>query len=516
MKAAKKGSILFLSMEVAPLAVVGGLSQVLRFLPKQLRAAGYDVRLAMPNYQPLFGKISQRPILQKLPAILSGTLHELSVSATLIDDKVPIYLISGIPNFANIADTKNDLYSKPQIMDYALFGQAVLEMLQEFATAGIWKADFIHAHDYQTAFATIYLKSALGNKLRGFASPPKTIFTIHNLGFPGKFSAGLLPELGLPQQLNSSHWLEFYAELSTLKGGLVLSDLISTVSPTYAMEILGEPYGERLQGVLQERHRQGRLRGILNGIDREGLASEASETDPPFDFRTGLNDFLKTKTLLKNKLRQKLHLEKRRDMPLLVIMGRWGWQKGWPLFAELLMNGYLSDFQVLIETWASAGQDEMLMQRMRDFQSRNAKKIALIENQPPDRLRLAAPDFVLLPSIYEPCGLVQMEAMCFATIPIVRKTGGLADTVFDGENGFVFDSELGVFDVEQKTPRFYAAVKALEQSLRRALAAYQHPQRFRQLQQNAFAMDNSWQRRIPAYAQLYEDAASLAPVIFTK
>ena len=516
MTANGKQSILFLSLEVAPIAVVGGLSQVVRFLPKQLRASGYDVRIALPDYSPLFAEVARRPLLGKLPVFFAGKVQNLRVSEATLDDSIPVYLISGMPGFASIVDPKRDLYSRTRIEDYAFWGMAVLEMLQAMGEEEIWQPDFIHAHDYHAAFATIYLKSVFGNRLRGFANAPKTIFTIHNLGFPGRFAAGIMSQLGLPAQLASSPWMEFYGDMSTLKGGITLSDVVTTVSPTYALEILTETYGEGLQGVLHERHRFSRLRGILNGIDREELALETSESEPPLDTSKGFEDFLKTKAAAKAKLRAKAGLQQRDDRPLLAIMGRWGWQKGWPLFAELLLNGYLSDFQVLLETWASAGQDEYLMNRLREHQRHHSGNVALFENQPPDRLRLAAPDFVLIPSLYEPCGLVQMEAMCFATLPIVRRTGGLADTVFDGENGLAFESELSVVDLEQKSQRFYSAVKAMAQSLRRALAIYQDAARLRQLQEHAFRSDNSWPRRMPGYQQLYEDAAMISPVTFGK
>jgi starch synthase len=455
-------SVLFAAAEMSPLVSVGGLAEVVRFLPKSLRQAGYDARVVIPDYRPLLDGIERKPVIHDLPVRVGDRGYQATISKTVVDGGTPVYLVAGAPGFESVRDGKKDIYSKPEVHDYCFFATAVLEFLETTTKdSEDWTPQVLHAHDHHTAFASIYLKTAGDERWSVTRDQLRTVLTVHNLGFPGWFGRNLLPELGLPQSLDSMKWMEFYDQLSPLKGGILLSDLVTTVSPTYGMEILSDQYGEGLNGVLQQVYRRGRLRGILNGVDRLGLTEEAKRGDPPFTLDSDCEAFLPTKEKLKKRLCDEYGLASEPDKPVLIIMGRWGWQKGWPIFAELLLNGYLSDFNVLIETWASAGQDAALMDQLRQYVARNPKSVAIVEGEPRSLLRLAGPDFVLLPSIYEPCGLIQMEAMVFATIPIVRKTGGLADTIHDGENGLVFERSLTVHDMENETMAFFEAVKEL-------------------------------------------------------
>jgi starch synthase len=438
------------------------------------------------------------------------------VSKTLLDNSIPVYLIGGAPGFSEVENPKKDIYGKPTTKDYCFFAAAAIEMLQAFARSGEWRPDIIHVHDFHTAFIPIYLKTIYKGRLKGLLVTPKTVLTIHNLGFPGLFGKELLPALGLPRELDGIDWMEFYGTMSALKGGLVLSDMVSAVSPTYATEILSEPYGELLHGVLQSVYRNGRLRGILNGIQPDDLSSEARQSDPAFETGKDLRPFLEAKARIKEEIRRNHGLAPEHNTPLLIIQGRWGWQKGWALFAELLANGYLIDFQVIAETWASSGQDIGVMQQLREYGARKTGRFALLEEQPRNILRLAASDFVLLPSLYEPCGLIQMEAMRFATIPVARRTGGLADTVFEGQNGFLFDCELVVRDMDKRTALFYAALKQLGIALRSALAVYRDPERLLQCRKSCFIQDNSWQQRMKSYKQLYEDVLALPAPEFVR
>ncbi|MGA2903149.1 MAG: glycogen/starch synthase [Candidatus Korobacteraceae bacterium] len=504
-------SILFAAAEVSPIVSVGGLAEVVRFLPRALREAGYDVRVAIPDYQPLLNKVHRLSVGNELLVEVGKQSFRATLSEATIDDGTPVYLVGGSPGFENVSNVKKDVYSQPTVQDYCFFGKAILEFVRRGLHEPFWAPDVLHLHDFHAGFAGIYLKTtdAMLEK-----SDLRAVFTVHNLGFPGSFDRGSLPELGLPNSLDTTTGMEFYGKLSPLKGSLLLSDIITAVSPTYAFEILSKAYGERLDGVLNSIYRQGRLRGILNGIDRDGLREEAERGDPSFTLEPDFEAFCERKSQLKATLCRKYGLLYARERPVLVIMGRWGWQKGWPIFTELLLNGYLADFNVIIETWASAGQDSILMDQLRQYAMRNPQTVVVVEGEPRSLLRLAGPDFVLLPSVYEPCGLIQMEAMCFATIPVVRKTGGLADTVFDGENGFVFDVPLGVNDLENGTQAFFNAVRELGSTLRKALLVYRNPERLVAYRKACFESDNSWQRRVPSYARLYDDVLRMPPVTF--
>lgn len=291
-----KLKILIVSAEVSPFAKVGGLADVAGALPKALRAMGHDVRVAMPGYKMIRDNYKTKSALKNLTVPLGWRQVECSVKQTSIGKDIPVYLISA-PYFDDSVDSKT-IYV-PGSEPYAFFAKAVLEMLR----AMDWKPDVIHCNDWHTGLLPVY-KSVIypNDPVVGDAA---CVFTIHNLAYQGEFDASVLPDYGLPGCLYTMDKLECYGRANFLKAGIVFSDLVSTVSPTYAKEIKTGEYGCRLEGLLSHISRLGRLRGILNGIDYE-------EFDPATDKRIPYNYSLDD---MSGKAKDKKELQKDMGLP---------------------------------------------------------------------------------------------------------------------------------------------------------------------------------------------------------
>jgi len=349
-----------------------------------------------------------------------------------------------------------------------------------------WTPDLLHCNDWQSALAPVYLRFV--HEGAGAA----TVLTVHNLAFQGVFDAGLHEALALPSAALSFEGVEFYGKLSFLKGGLQCCDVLTTVSPTYAHEILGPEFGCGLDGLLK--HRAASLLGILNGVDT-GIWDPARD---PAIASTYDADSLQRKAPNKHALQQQLGLEPVADRMLFGVVGRLTEQKGLDLLLEI--GGALCDAGAQIALLGTG--DAKLEQGWRALAQRHPGACAAVigfDETLAHRIEAGADAFAM-PSRFEPCGLNQMYSLRYGTPPIVRRTGGLADTVVDASpqaladgsaNGFVFDE---------------ASADALHATMRRAMAVYRDAATWRALQRAGMAADFSWSRAAKRYLAAYRAA----------
>ncbi|MCX6375436.1 MAG: glycogen synthase GlgA [Armatimonadetes bacterium] len=483
-----KLKILVVSAEVAPFAKVGGLADVAGALPKALKAMGHDVRVAMPGYKMIEANPAYdvKDAVKSLKVPLGDKTIKCSIKQTKIGKNIPVYLVSA-PYFAKSVDSKTVYVQGSE--PYAFFARAVLEMLR--AMKPTWTPDVIHCNDWHTGLLPVY-KSVLyaDDPILGDAA---CVFTIHNLAYQGEFDFSILAEYGLPELLYTMDKLECYGKVNFLKAGIVFSDLVSTVSPTYSCEIRTCDYGCRLEGLLCYMERLGRLRGILNGIDYE-------EFDPATDNRIKHNfslEDMRGKAKNKRDLQSQMGLPTDAKAPVIGLVSRLADQKGLDL-----IKAAMSKMMKLGVQFVVLGTGDQVYEKF----------FASLESKHPDQVKAnigfdvnlaqliyAGSDMFLMPSRFEPCGLGQLIALRYGTIPIVRATGGLADTIVDysrdnpKSNGFAF--------TEYSPSALLSAVK-------RAVETYQNRAEWESLVRTALASDFSWRSSAGCYVEFYQDAAA--------
>ena len=465
--------VLFVAPECAPLTKTGGLGDVAGALPPALRALGLDVRVLLPAYG--FGEGREVAAVELLG-------NKVRIVESTLPSGVPLYLLdcpelyrrNGGPYQTGEGEDWPD-----NALRFGLLSRAAA-LLGGAASPLDWHPDVVHCNDWPTALAPLYLKRE--------TKPAASVMTIHNLAFQGLFEASALGALHLPQSDFSLERLEFYGRLSFLKGGLACADAVTTVSPTYAAEIQTEAMGCGLDGVL--RQRQGELQGILNGID---TAVWDPAGDPLIAARYDAAS-LEAKGTNKAALQRRMHLRVDDSMPLLGMVGRLTHQKGIDLVlaaAEELV-GLPAQLAVL-------GQGDRAHEHaLAALAARYPGQVAVAAgfNEELAHLIEAGADVFLMPSRFEPCGLNQMYSQRYGTPPVAHATGGLSDTIADGETGFLFD--------RPERASLLAAV-------RRALSARNEPQRWRQIQRAGMARDFSWSEAARRYADLYLRLATRQP-----
>jgi starch synthase len=471
-------SVLFVAPECAPLTKTGGLGDVCGALPAALRALGVDVRVLIPGYREVLGQTSGKELarislLGFEVRILAARVHANSVPMLVIDCP-ELYKRSGGPYQDGHGDDWTD-----NGLRFGLLSK-VAAMLGSAQSPLRWRPDILHCNDWPTALAPVFLA--------GQAQRSRAVMTIHNLAFQGNFDPQLMDRLGVAPEHFSIEGLEFYGRMSFLKGGIAYADAVTTVSPTYAGEIQTPQFGCGLDGLL--RKRRDALLGILNGID--GAAwNPASDVliAQRYDAAT-----LERKSENKAALQRRMGLLADPDVALLGQVGRMTHQKGSDLLLaaaeELAAMG-----QIVVLGSGERGYERAL----RDLAERHPGRISVQVGFDEELAHLieAGADLFLMPSRYEPCGLNQMYSQRYGTPPIVRATGGLADTVTDGVTGFVFEE---------------AASTALVAAVRRGVAAYREPGRWKELQRAGMSRDFSWNAAARRYADLYLRLAMLERV----
>ena len=478
--------ILMVTSEATPFAKAGGLADAVSALSRALSRAGHDVRILLPRYYSI--DRSSLELLEGPLAVPSPGGEEWTAvyKGTLPASEVPVYFLDHERSFG-----REGIYgdkAQPDFADnparFALLSRSAFALCRRLG----WFPDILHAHDWPTALAPIYLRRLEGG--REFAGTA-SVLSIHNLGYQGVYDKGCFPALGLPWELFHGAGLEYYDRVNLLKGGVSEADALSTVSPTYAREIQTPELGAGLDGLL--RHRSADLVGILNGVDLEDWDPR---TDRLIPARYSAKD-LSGKAACKAALQRAFGLPEDPAVPVVGMVSRLADQKG---IAELFGPSYGSAasicegmaLQFVIqgsgEKWCEA-ELSSLAARIPNFKARigyNEATAHLIE---------AGADFFMMPSRYEPCGLNQMYSLRYGTLPIVRRTGGLADTVenYDEESGggtgFMFDdlTPRAVFDTTGWAVWVW----------------YNRPERLRAMRKRAMEKDFSWDRPAGEYAKLY-------------
>jgi starch synthase len=455
--------VLFVTPECAPLTKTGGLGDVAAALPAALRAQGSDVRVLLPRYRGIGESGTEERARVRLLGMEARLLEK---GDCLLVDVPELYDRDGGPyQDAAGADWADNA------LRFGVLSRAAA-LLASSASPLAWRPEILHCNDWPTALAPVYLHFE--------PARAGTVVTVHNLAFQGIFDAGLLERLELPRATFAIEGIEFYGRLSFLKGGLVYSDAITTVSPTYAREIQGEELGCGLDGVLRER--RGVLRGILNGIDSDAWNPM---TDAHIAERYSWIS-LDRKSANKAALQRRLSLAPEPLAPLFGVVSRLAHQKGIDLLA-----GAVDDLVQLGAQLCVLGRGEReLEEALAAAAARHPGRVACAIGFDEELAHLieAGADMFLMPSRYEPCGLNQMYSQRYGTPPVARATGGLLDTIMDGETGFLFEP---------------AESAALVAAVKRALALYADARRWRELQRRAMTRDFSWAGSARQYADLY-------------
>ena len=472
--------VLFATSELAPWVKTGGLAEVAGSLPAALRGLGPDVRVLVPAYAALLQNFPDAREVAQLHG-LGGLLPGPSLREAMSPDGTPLLLLDYPPYFKRPGNPYLGPEGRDWLDNHLRFGllSRVAAWLGSEANTLAWQPDIVHCNDWQTGLAAAYLHYLPGRRA-------KSLFTLHNLAFQGLFDHASLFELGLPDEAWRMDGVEFYGYLSFLKAGLQHADAITTVSPGYAREIQTDAEGMGMADLL--RHRSEQLSGILNGIDTETW-------NPATDHhlcRTYSARRPDGKAANKAELQVELGLEKREDIPLLGVVSRLTEQKGLDLLLDVASQVFKLPAQLAI-LGSGAHELEMAWAKLgRTHRGQCAVTLGFDEALA-HRIEAGA-DIFVMPSRFEPCGLNQMYSLRYGTIPVVRATCGLADTVIDAAdarhgNGFVFGP---------------ATAEALLQALQRATTAWQDPAGWRLLQKRGMARDSSWAAAARQYVELYQ------------
>ena len=494
-----KLKILVVSPEVVPFAKTGGLADVTGALPQALAGLGHQVKVMLPRYRMVDRtKFKLNPVKVELPLIPVGKkqirvdLDSLRPAAGGVE-----YLFLANDEYYD----RGELYKDPATgFDYAdnderfiLFCRGALETLKALS----WQPDVIHSNDWQSALIPAYLKTLYAGD--GFFRSTATVFSIHNVAYQGNFPKSTFDKLGLSRDLfYPTSPFEFWGNVNFMKAGISYADVVNTVSETYAVEIQsGSEYGYGLEGVLRTRNQD--LYGIVNGIDYDIWSPEKDKLIPAGFSREDLAGKKKSKLVLR---KQCDFPRLRRDIPVIGIISRLADQKGFDLLAEISDELLSWDLQMVI---LGTGEEKYhrLFTRM---QSKYPDKISvnLRFDNALAHLIEAGSDMFVMPSRYEPCGLNQLYSLRYGTVPIVRKTGGLADTIenYDpktGEGtGFVFKD----YDAS-----------ALLDTIKLAVQVYRDKEVWTKLMKNGMAKDFSWAASAKKYVELYRKAIEKTEVV---
>ncbi len=482
-------NVLFVSAEVVPFAKVGGLSDVVGALPKALRQQGVDARVVMPYYgfiDPQQYKITHLFSFQ-FPRTTGMT--DTHVYTTTLDG-VQFYLVRGWPFFGEDRSVYSDW--ERDMARFIFFSQVVMAVAAEIKQRLDWFPDILHVNDWHTALIPFLLYEQRSHPLWAEVA---SVISIHNIAHQGPYAGGWLWELGLPGRHHPD--LVYQDKTDNLLGiGIAYSDIVTTVSPRYAVEIQYPDMGYGLDGLV--RVRADDLYGILNGIDVERWDPD---TDPTLISNFNADNFLEKRPPNKRQLQTDAGLQVRDDVPIIGMVSRLDWQKGvdlaLPALRRLLVN---TDVQFVVLGTGDPDYMQQFYRLARDFSWRAT---AFLEfNAAVAQHIYSGCDIFLMPSHFEPCGIGQMLAMHYGALPLVRETGGLADTVENYDNGAAERGTGFVFSWEQP--------EAVLGTLRWALDTYRRkPETWRRMQQRGMTIDFSWDKSARQYVEVYTKALAI-------
>lgn len=476
--------ICFVSSEVVPFVKAGGLGDVSGALGKYLSLKGHNIRVFMPYYSIIDTRsqpVSVVEFLQNVPVHFGGfTLYFTALTAKLPDSNCEVYFIhcEGLYNRSKIYTDEGDEYLR-----FALLSRAAIECCQRMG----WGPDIFHCNDWQTALIPLYLKTIY--QWDGLFKQSKTVLTIHNIGYQGVFSSDAVDKLMLGGYRHMLPAEDLGAGMiNYMKLGIIYTDLITTVSPTYAQEIQTEEYGSGLQQMLE--YRKYRLVGILNGVDYHEWSPE---NDSYIPYKYSIED-LSGKEKNKKALLERMDLPYDSNAPVYGIISRLTWQKGFELLYEVLED-VLSNYDLRFVVLGSG--EWKYTQFFQNARDRFPGKLAFYDGYHIELSHWieAGSDMFVMPSRYEPCGLNQIYSLKYGTVPIVRKTGGLADTVqlYDwvtqAGTGFVFE---------------YFNDDSLRWAIDYAFNTFQNKEAWQKIMHNGMKLNFSWEVQVEKYIELYE------------
>ena len=472
--------IALLSSEVVPFAKTGGLADVSGALPKALREHNVDARILMPLYDQIDRKLLGREPIESVSVEWRGQLRPTRIWQSNAAG-APAYLIEAPEFFA-----RPSVYGYPDDhARFAFFSRAALALLKQLD----WQPDVLHGNDWPCGFAAVELRSR--RRYDSFFQKTKSLFSLHNVAYQGTFDPSDLWWLGFGEQPDRDDFMLNRAA-SALKAGIITADALSTVSPRYAREIQTPEQGYGLDWLL--RARSDSLAGITNGVDYTLWNPEA---DPHIAANFSLDD-LSGKSACKLDLLRRFSLPQDADRPILAMISRLVSQKGYDLIQQI-SGAILQTGSFVIVLGAGAREYEDFLQRWHDQAPKQVGIYKGYAGEPLAHQIEAGADMFLMPSLYEPCGLNQMYSMRYGTVPVVRATGGLDDTVqqFDPRGGtgtgFKFQAYNG---------------GALLEKIREALYFYGQRETWQQIQRNGMSVDNSWSAAARRYIDLYEELMS--------
>ena len=463
--------ILFAASEMSPFIKTGGLADVIGSLPIELKNKNVDVKVVIPLYK----NISRDNLKYVTKFCVFNDWRSQWANVYCMDYDVDVYFIENEYYFgrSNVYGYYDD-YER-----FAFFSKAFLDLLRLIN----FKPDVINFNDWQTALGCLYLKEFFS--VDNFYRDIKSVFTIHNLQYQGIFSKSILSQILLGSEYFSSDKLEFYGNLNFMKAGLLYSDMITTVSPTYAKEIQTMQYGYGLEGVLKTK--KDKLIGILNGLCYKKYNPQADSNI----FNFSVQD-LSGKNLNKKSLCEEFGLKFDDNIPIISVVSRFAEQKGFDIIYGALEKILSMNVYLIIVGTGDASFENLFVDAQKKFG--NNLKVKIVFNEQLAKKIYAGSDIFLMPSKFEPCGLSQIMAMRYGTIPVVRKTGGLSDTVkdfFDSDdgNGFLFED--------------YDSM-ALFNAVKKAVDLFHDKSVWSKIVRNAMESDFSWAKSAQKYIQLYE------------
>ncbi len=477
--------ITFIASECVPYSKTGGLADVVGALPEALSTLGHEVEVIVPRYRSTKpGAVLPNAASVTIP--LSSGFRFASIQSGGAVKGVPHYLVD-CPEFFDrdgLYQSKDGKDHPDNALRFAAFALAALEGLKRVSKP----PEIIHCHDWQTALAPVYLKKLYAND--PFFKHSSSVLTIHNLGYQGLFDSQILPQISLDGSVFNIDGLEFFGKVNYLKGGIVFADFITTVSSKYASEIQTPEFGYGLEGVLQSR--ASRLQGIMNGVDYDAWNPATDKLIAARYTPKNLDGKLVSKRALLERMGVR---HPALDRPVVGIVSRFAAQKGFDLIADIAGELARMDLHVVA---LGTGEPEF-EQLFRDLAASSPDKFMVrvaYDNEMAHQIE-AGSDIFLMPSRYEPCGLNQIYSLKYGTVPVVRATGGLDDSIqeFDGTDGtgFKFSDYSG---------------PALLDALSRAIKTYRQPEAWKRLVQNGMKCDFSWSASARAYARIYEQLSA--------
>ena len=475
--------ILFATSEIYPLIKTGGLADVSGALPLALSRLGLDVRVLVPGYPAVMEKLPQREVVAELapPAGTPGSAHLLA--ATLPENGLQLLVLDcpalfERPGGPYLAPNGRDWVDN--VLRFGYFNQ-VGALLSGPDSPLPWRPDIVHCNDWQSAL----IPALLHHSHKAHA---RSVLSVHNLAFQGNFDARWVTRLGLPDSSYSIEGVEFYGQFSFLKAGLYYADRITTVSRTYAAEIQTPEFGCGMDGLLRTRSHD--LTGIVNGIDDSWNPAHDGNLE-----RTYRSSTLPDKAANKQAVQRELGLRPAADTPLLGLVSRLTYQKGIDLVLDCAHELLRQGVQLAVLGSGEAGLEHHLTHLMRSHGGQVG--VSTGYNERLAHRIVAGSDIFLMPSRFEPCGLSQMYAMAYGTPPVVRRTGGLADTVIDSNAETLRDHHASGFVFE------HADAEEFMNTVQRALNSYRNTEQWRSIQSCGMGRDFSWRKAAEQYLAVF-------------